>query len=267
MPVKSCEVCGTQFTARLSKIRTCSVGCRNRLIASEKEAKHRHTKACVICATKFEVGSDDKNKLTCSADCGYKLRASKTSKRIKMSCVTCGGAFEAVRNLVERGGGKYCSKPCMYERNKADTTRPCACCGKEFSAPPSHEHVKTCSPECGYKLSGGANRPNYKGITELVVVDGKKISRKTKYGAAFYNNKRRTSTLRATPSWANQQAIRAFYEGVKAIEKATGIKQAGDHIVPLNSPLVCGLHVEYNLQVLSAEDNAKKGNRHWPDMW
>jgi 5-methylcytosine-specific restriction endonuclease McrA len=44
------------------------------------------------------------------------------------------------------------------------------------------------------------------------------------------------------------------------------VKHEVDHIVPLKSPLVCGLHVEHNLQVIPATQNRRKHNRVWPDM-
>ena len=58
----------------------------------------------------------------------------------------------------------------------------------------------------------------------------------------------------AVPSWADLNIIKEFYEESKY--------QQGhiDHIVPLQHKLVCGLHVEHNLQLLSPEDNLSKSN-------
>lgn len=39
-----------------------------------------------------------------------------------------------------------------------------------------------------------------------------------------------------------------------------------DHVVPLKHPLVCGLHVWANLQLLNRAENRKKNNRTWPEM-
>ena len=39
-----------------------------------------------------------------------------------------------------------------------------------------------------------------------------------------------------------------------------------DHIIPLQGENVCGLHVDYNLQYLTPEENGKKGNRLYVEL-
>lgn len=267
MPMKCCEVCGTQFHARLSSIRTCGIGCRNRLISKEREQRHKQVKFCVVCDAKFEVGAQDKGRQTCSESCSYELRARKTRGGPEYKCATCGVGFFSPPSQVKAGAGKYCSRACMYARNKNGTTRPCAVCGKEFSTPPSQMHVKTCSTECGYKLSGGENKPNYKGVTYRVEVDGRRISRRTKRAASEHSAKRRLLYDLAMPSWADKEKIAEIYAACQQVTALTGIAHQVDHIVPLNSQLVCGLHNHFNLEIKPALENLSKGNRHWPDMW
>jgi hypothetical protein len=80
------------------------------------------------------------------------------------------------------------------------------------------------------------------------------------------NASRKSAKLKATPKWANLDKISSVYSQAKELSK-DGITYHVDHITPLKSKYVCGLHVESNLQILEASDNSSKGNRHWPDMW
>lgn len=74
------------------------------------------------------------------------------------------------------------------------------------------------------------------------------------------NAKRRLLSKHATPQWANQELIKIVYE------KAAKYGLQVDHVVPLTSKLVCGLHVWHNLQLLDAPLNKTKRNKYWPDM-
>ena len=77
---------------------------------------------------------------------------------------------------------------------------------------------------------------------------------------------RRAKCRKATPSWADKTKIKKFYQTVQLLNCWEGPRAEVDHIIPLVSDLVCGLHCEENLQILWKHENASKGNRHWPDM-
>jgi 5-methylcytosine-specific restriction endonuclease McrA len=74
------------------------------------------------------------------------------------------------------------------------------------------------------------------------------------------NMRRHAAKMRAVPAWADRKKIAIVYE------KAVAMGLEVDHVVPLRSPIVCGLHVWENLQLLCESINIAKGNRHWPDM-
>jgi hypothetical protein len=76
--------------------------------------------------------------------------------------------------------------------------------------------------------------------------------------------KRRALKKQAIPAWADLTAIKAIYEEASRLTKETGLQYTVDHIYPLQSKYMCGLHVETNLQILTKSENSIKSNRTWP---
>ncbi len=63
------------------------------------------------------------------------------------------------------------------------------------------------------------------------------------------------------PKWADKERIAQVYKEAARLTKQTKVPHHVDHIVPLRGRGVCGLHVHYNLQVLTKQENLEKGNR------
>lgn len=76
---------------------------------------------------------------------------------------------------------------------------------------------------------------------------------------------RRAAQRRATPAWADRSAIALFYRRARQLTAFIGRRYVVDHVVPLVSLIVCGLHVEHNLRVITEHENARKGNRYGCD--
>jgi 5-methylcytosine-specific restriction endonuclease McrA len=75
---------------------------------------------------------------------------------------------------------------------------------------------------------------------------------------------RRRKHRQATPRWltrAQKSQIRQIYQIAITMSQTTGEQYVVDHIVPLRSDEVCGLHVPWNLRVITQEENLKKSNK------
>jgi hypothetical protein len=75
---------------------------------------------------------------------------------------------------------------------------------------------------------------------------------------------RRRKHRQAIPPWlsSKQKAeMRELYKIAMTMTKTTGEQYVVDHIVPLRSEEVCGLHVPWNLRVITQSENLVKSNR------
>jgi 5-methylcytosine-specific restriction endonuclease McrA len=75
---------------------------------------------------------------------------------------------------------------------------------------------------------------------------------------------RRRKHREATPPWLSRKQkseIRQMYQVAITLTQTTGEQYVVDHIVPLRSDVVCGLHVAWNLRVITQSENLQKSNK------
>jgi 5-methylcytosine-specific restriction endonuclease McrA len=68
----------------------------------------------------------------------------------------------------------------------------------------------------------------------------------------------------ATPAWLTKDErlkMRELYIQARKLSTVTGERYVVDHIVPLRGEAVCGLHVPWNLRVITQEENLAKSNK------
>lgn len=149
----------------------------------------------------------------------------------------------------------------------------CVTCSIEFKK----EGTYKLSPDFKKKANERARYRyhNEEGYKEKILSIGKKYreknsekesertARNRKVYKSYYASKcaeRRARKKKATPSWMDSTKINKVYDMAKLYELEV------DHVVPIQSDIVCGLHCWHNLQLLNRQENAKKLNKYWPDM-
>lgn len=108
--------------------------------------------------------------------------------------------------------------------------------------------------------------------TARPVEDKQRYKQKHKVGNSEYyralTSLRRRRHRDATPPWltyAHKEGIKALYRIAIEMTRVTGEQYVVDHIEPLSSDAVCGLHVPWNLRVITQEENLKKSNKRGVD--
>ena len=178
-----------------------------------------------------------------------------------MNCILCGADIPA--HLVNHPRTKFCGVFC---RNKAqrikDKDKRAAYLAAWKAKNPDRvkelrrESARRCH-EAGYvrRKEWGNNNP------ERVRNSRKKWIAKNPGKRASDVRSRQLAKSRAEPAWLSKEQknqIAEYYKEAARLTKNKGVPHEVDHIVPIRGKVVCGLHVPWNLQVLTSTENRRK---------
>jgi len=175
------------------------------------------------------------------------------------------GALKVCTTCNEEKGLEFFSK---NKKSKDGYLSQCKSCLKAKRQKLKYDNIEIynnqleCSRRAKQKL-GKAHLKAYKEKWHVENIDRVRLYRRQYYlnnrSTAINNAKGRYKHLKvASVIWANREAILAFYKEAKRLTKLTGIKFNVDHIIPLRGKTVSGLHVDGNLQIITAYENSKK---------
>jgi hypothetical protein len=99
---------------------------------------------------------------------------------------------------------------------------------------------------------------------EQVVASAKRWQQANRDKGNATHARYRASKVNGTPIWFEKELVAAVYAEAIERSKSEGLTYHVDHIVPIQSKFVCGLHCLANLQIITGKDNRRKGNRTWP---
>ena len=105
------------------------------------------------------------------------------------------------------------------------------------------------------RIRANKNNRNYK-KTKKGKIANSNYKKRYPYKIFANTRKRQINKLKAIPLWADLNGINDIYQEARY----QGLHV--DHIIPLQGRNVCGLHWEWNLQLLTPFENCSKGNRH-----
>lgn len=146
--------------------------------------------------------------------------------------------------------------------------KTCKYCLTEFTPDKRHPNAQRCSSKTcaqAYKNEWGRANPECKIKWILNNPEKRKVSssaymKRNKPYYAAYQAVRTRHLMQAWPKWVEMDELEDIYKEAKYMQLEV------DHIIPLKNKSICGLHVPWNLQLLTRSQNAVKSNKYDEDL-
>ena len=217
----------------------------NKLYCQKHQTRfERHGDPLIVKRNRVSVG-DKFGRLTVDK----KVGSDKNGNALFFCKCDCGGSTTTRSNTLNQGSSKSCG--CLAREIASQkkvrikiTKKLCSKCDKIKNV---SEFGKRSTSVDGYKSQcNPCGRLWHKNNPDKV---------------AEVNRHRERKKNHATPSWVDRAAFLELETKKLKLASETGIKYEIDHIIPIKHKLICGLHVPWNLQIVTKDYNNSKGNR------
>lgn len=159
-------------------------------------------------------------------------------------CVTCHKESQARRRSTPEGKAQHLERVRVWQENNPDKVA-------RYKAKYVDENREKI-----YAKLAAHRKANPLRRAEIV----RNYAQKNKEKLTAAARKRQVLKLTAMPPWVDVDAINLVYSQADYVSRLTAVPHEVDHIIPLRNSKVCGLHVPWNLQILSQTENRRKGN-------
>jgi hypothetical protein len=183
----------------------------------------------------------------------------------------CGNEVTVMAHLLKRGQ-RFCSKQCKLYRSTLEVDIQ----GRKFSrltaisrvgATTDSKAIWRFACECGKTIdcvSDNVMSGNTRSCGCLSVESRRNRRTHGLSNIGGFRRMRAQSVRQRCPKWLTDKQwheMDAFYREAARLTRETGTMYHVDHVIPLQGKTVSGLHVPWNLQVITAGENFRKSAR------